>query len=117
MSVRVVLLEPETGGNIGSIARSMKNFQLNDLWVVNPKTPIDTEARKFAMRGLDILNSARIVRSLRTALRGIDLVVGTSAIAATSTSNLFRSPITPSELAQTIHTTKGKVALVFGSYT
>ncbi len=114
MSVRVILLEPETGGNIGSVARSMKNFHLNDLWIVNPKTPINNEARAFSMKGLGILTSARVVRRLRTALRGVDLVVGTSAVAATSTSNLPRFSITPLAFAKRARTTKGKVALVFG---
>ncbi len=113
-SVRVILLEPETGGNIGSIARSMRNFQLNDLWIVNPKTSINNEAKAFAMKGIDVLNSGRIVRTLRAALRGIDLVVGTSSVTATSTSNLPRFSITPYDLAKKIRTAKGKVALVFG---
>lgn len=114
LPVRVILLEPETGGNIGSVARSMRNFQLNDLWIVKPKTPINSEARAFAMKGLDVLSSARIVNTLRAALRGIDLVVGTSSVAATSTSNLSRLSITPLEFAEMIRAPKGKVALVFG---
>lgn len=113
-SVRVILLEPETGGNIGSVARSMKNFQLNDLWIVNPKTSINSEAKAFAMKGLEVLSSARKVKTLRRALRGIDLVVGTSSVAATSASNLSRLSITPSELVEKIRTAEGKVALVFG---
>lgn len=44
MKVRVILLEPEKSGNIGSVARAMKNFDLDDLWIVNPKTQINTEA-------------------------------------------------------------------------
>ncbi len=113
-SVRVVLLEPEKGGNIGSVARSMKNFQLNDLWIVNPKTPIDIEAKAFAMRGLDVLNSAKIVHTLRKPLRGVNLIVGTSSVAATSTSNLSRLSITPAELAEKVRAFKGRVAIVFG---
>ena len=31
VTVRVILLEPEKPGNIGAIARSMKNFDLRDL--------------------------------------------------------------------------------------
>lgn len=114
MSVRVILLEPETGGNIGSVARAMKNFQLNDLWIVNPKTTINSEAKAFAVKGLDVLNSAKVVRKLTAALRGVDMVVGTTAVAATSTSNLSRFSIPPAEFAAKIHTVKGKVALVFG---
>jgi tRNA/rRNA methyltransferase len=114
LSIRVIMLEPETGGNIGSVARSMKNFQLNDLWIVNPKTSINSEAKAFAMKGLEVLSSARNVKTLGRALRGIDLVVGTSSVVATSTANLSRLSITPSELVEKIRTGKGKVALVFG---
>lgn len=92
----------------------MRNFRLNDLWIVNPKTSINSEAKAFAMKGISVLNSARIVRTLRSALRGIDLVVGTSSVAATSTSNLPRFSITPLHLAKKIRAAKGKVAFVFG---
>lgn len=112
--IRVILLEPETGGNIGSVARSMKNFQLNDLWVVNPKTPVNDEARAFAMGGLGILKSAKVVSTFRKALKGVDLVVGTSSVAATSTSNLSRVSIKPAELAKKVQAIKGTIAIVFG---
>lgn len=107
-------MEPETGGNVGSVARSMKNFQLNDLWIVKPKTPINDEAMAFAMGGLDILKSAKIVGTFKKALKGVDLVVGTSSVAATSTSNLSRISIKPFELAEKVQGIKGTIALVFG---
>jgi len=112
--IRIILLEPETGGNIGSVARSMKNFQLNDLWIVNPKTPINDEARAFAMGGFDVLDSAKVVSSFRKTLKGVDLVVGTSSVAATSTSNLSRISIKPAELAKKVQAVKGTTAIVFG---
>lgn len=92
----------------------MKNFQLNDLWIVNPKTPINDEARAFAMGGLDVLKSAKVVGSFRKALKGVDLVVGTSSVAATSTSNLSRVSIKPSDLAEKVQAVKGTIAIVFG---
>jgi TrmH family RNA methyltransferase len=112
--VRIILVEPETAGNIGAVARSMKNFDLRDLWIVNPKTPLNIEARAFAMHGYDILAKARNVKKLNRALKGLDLVVGTSAIAATSRSNLARVPITPTQLAAKIHASKGSVGILFG---
>jgi tRNA/rRNA methyltransferase len=111
---RVILLEPETGGNIGAVARSMKNFRLNDLWIVNPKTSINDEAKRFAMGGLNVLKSARVVDTFKEALKGVDLVVGTSSVAATSTSNLYRVSIKPSDLAQKVQGAEGVIALVFG---
>lgn len=114
MNVRVVLVEPESAGNIGAVARSMKNFNLSDLCIVNPKTSLTLEARALAMHGYDVLTRAKKVKTLKQGLRGLDLVVGTSAIAATSTSNLARIPVTPFELAQRVGVFKGKVGILFG---
>ncbi len=114
MPVRVVLLEPEKAGNIGSVARSMKNFGLDNLWIVNPKVPISNEARAFAMHGLDVLDSAKIVQKLPEAIKRVDLIVGTSSVAATSASNLSRVSITPAEFAGRVRAFKGNVAIVFG---
>jgi TrmH family RNA methyltransferase len=114
MTVRVVLVEPEKAGNIGAVARSMKNFALSDLWIVNPKTRVTMEARAFAMHGYDVLRKAKRVKTLKQALRDLDLVVGTSAIVATGRSNIMRVPITPLALAQRISAFKGNVGIVFG---
>jgi tRNA/rRNA methyltransferase len=114
MVVRVVLLEPEKPGNIGAIARSMKNFDLDDLWIVNPKTRIEGDARAYAMRGLQILETARIVPTFDEALEDVHVVVGTSSVAAKSSSNVPRVAITPKQLAERVSSTKGSVALVFG---
>jgi len=114
MTVRVILLEPESAGNIGSVARSMKNFDQHDLWIVNPKTAIDTQAKAYAMHGFDVLSSAKIVKQMDQALIGIDVVIGTSAVAATSSTNVTRTPMTAKELAAALSSTEGKLALVFG---
>jgi len=112
--IRVILLEPEKSGNIGSVARSMRNFDLGDLWIVNPKTRINGEARAFAMRGLPILESAKIVTSFDQAIKDVDAVAGTSSVAARSSSNLSRVAITPKQLAERTSTSKGILGIVFG---
>ena len=114
MAVRIILVEPEKAGNIGAVARAMKNFDLTNLWIVNPKTTLSIEAKAFAMHGYDILAKARTVKTLRQALKGLDLVAGTSAVAATSRSNLLRVPITPAQLAAKIRACKGNVGIMFG---
>jgi TrmH family RNA methyltransferase len=114
MAPRVILLEPEKAGNIGAIARSMKNFDLHDLWIVNAKVAIDGEARAYSMRGLDILTSARIARTLGEATQEVDVIVGTSSVVARSTSNLSRLAITPEQLAVKVWASKGTVGVVFG---
>ena len=92
----------------------MKNFDQHDLWIVNPKTTIDNEAIAYAMHGSDVLSSAKIVKMLREATVGIDIVVGTTSVAAKSPTNVTRTPLTPRQLAHRLVSTKGKVALVFG---
>lgn len=114
MPVRVILLEPEKSGNIGAVARAMRNFELDDLWIVRPKAEIDGEARAFAMRGLLILESARIVASLDEALKGVHVVAGTTSIAARRSSNVSRVAITPRQLAERVSKSTGTAGIVFG---
>jgi TrmH family RNA methyltransferase len=114
MTIRVVLVEPEKAGNIGAVARAMKNFALSDLCIVNSKTRLTMEARAFAMHGYDVLHRSRKVKTLRQSLRNLDLVVGTSAVASTSRSNITRVSMTPAELARRISEFEGKVGIVFG---
>jgi tRNA/rRNA methyltransferase len=114
LGIRVILLEPEQSGNVGAVARSMKNFGLNDLWIVNPKATVDGEAQAYAMGGRRILESAKIVRNLHRALRGVSVLVGTSAVVVERSSNISRYSITPSQLAEKIAKTKGTVGIVFG---
>jgi tRNA/rRNA methyltransferase len=111
---RVVLVEPEKEGNIGSIARSMRNFGLTDLCIVSPKTSIGGEAYRYATKGKEILRKARIVKTLHDALSGIDRVVGTTAIVGTSSRNILRLVVDPSQLASRVAGTTGSVALLFG---
>jgi len=92
----------------------MKNFDQHDLWIVKPKTPLTIEARALAMHGFDVLSSAKIVRKLSDATKGIDLMAGTSSIVAKSPSNVIRTPLTPREFSQNFALTKGKVAILFG---
>ena len=114
MTIRVVLVEPESAGNIGAIARSMKNFALSDLWIVNAKTPLTMEARALAMHGYDVLRSAKRVKTLNQALSNLNLIVGTSAIVAASRSNVTRIPITPLELGVRASSFRGNVGILFG---
>lgn len=114
MEIRVVLVEPEHGGNIGSVARLMKNFGLNELWLVNPKAEIGEEARAFASHAQEILAGANIVETLDKALSGVGYVVGTTSILAKHTSNINRVSITPREFARTVWEVGCKVALLLG---
>ncbi len=76
---RVVLVEPLNDGNVGAVARSMKNFGLDELVLVRP-CAIGEEALKRAMHGMDVLKGARTVFSDDEALKGADFVAATSGV-------------------------------------
>jgi len=107
----VILVEPKYEGNIGSIARVMKNFGFEDLVLVKPPK-LGREARRMSMHGFDVLEAARVVGSLREVEGNFDVLVATSAVSATD-KNSIRSPVTPEALSEALKTS-GKVGLVFG---
>jgi len=112
-SIRVVLVEPKNEGNVGAVARAMRNFDVRDLVLVDP-CPLGDEARKRAMHGIDVLERARTVERLDDAIRESDLVVGTSGIKTESERKFARIAISPRDLAQRIGPMGGTVALLFG---
>jgi len=110
---RVVLIEPLNDGNIGAIARSMKNFGLEELVLVRP-CAIGEEATKRAMHGIDILNNARTVFTDDEAFDGIDFIAATSGVDTVNEKNFSRISMSPREFAEKIRGTEGKMALLFG---
>ena len=114
LKFRVVLVEPEHEGNVGSIARLMKNFDLSKLCLVNPKIEIGNGAYSLAVHAGDILEEASIVEYLEDALNWVQWVVGTTSIVAKKPGNLRRTAITLEELAEQMMNRKDKVALLFG---
>ncbi len=78
--IRIVLVEPAGALNLGSIARVMKNMGLTQLVIVNPQCEVlGEEASKMAVHAIDLLQSARIVPDLPTALAGCTRVIATTA--------------------------------------
>ena len=59
--VRVVLIDPSHPGNIGSVARAMKNMALEDLILVRPRSFPHAESVALAAGADDILARARVV--------------------------------------------------------
>lgn len=77
--IRVVLVNTTHPGNIGGVARAMKNMGLEKLYLVEPKEFPSQRAFQRAANALDILDNAVIVDNLDDALVDCGLVVGTSA--------------------------------------
>lgn len=114
MKIRVVLVEPEHDGNIGLIARSMKNFGYEDLWIVKPRAELGIGSTMCASHAQDLLAKARVVSDLDEALKSCDYAVATTAIVGKSSSNLIRKSITLREFAEKAAEARGKLAILFG---
>lgn len=76
--IRIVLVDPKHPGNIGAVARAMKNTGLSRLYLVNPADHTSGEARAMAHGSGDILYGATVVSSLPEALADVSFTVGTS---------------------------------------
>lgn len=111
-NIRIVLVEPKGSGNIGSVARAMKNMGLKELAIVGGGRTESFWARAMAVHAKDVLQGARRFATLREAVADCGLVVGT-----TRRSGLYRSHSrSPREVAQRIISSSrsAKCALVFG---
>jgi len=107
----VILVEPKYDGNIGSVARVMKNFGFSRLVLVNPPE-IGSDGRRKAMHALDVLKGAETASSLAELKKDFDFLVATSAKVA-GDKNSRRTPVPPEELALAVGK-EGRVGLVFG---
>ncbi len=65
MSIRIVLVGTTHPGNIGAVARAMKNMGLSDLALVNPRFFPHDEATARASGATDILDNAVVVNDTR----------------------------------------------------
>jgi len=111
-NVRIVMVRPHGSGNIGSVARAMKNVGAKELAIVGSARTQSFWARAMAVHGREILRDAERYNSIREAIADCTLVVGTTCRAG-----LYRSHSqTPRDLAPAIAAAarKGKVALLFG---
>jgi TrmH family RNA methyltransferase len=77
--IRIVLVEPSHPGNIGAVARAMKNMALRELVLVKPKQFPHPEATARASGADDLLEQARVVESVSEALEGCGFVAATTS--------------------------------------
>ena len=126
ISFTIVLVRPEHAGNIGSIARVMKNFDFEKLVIFNPIEEIKLiksyEAQGFAMHGKDILLNAEIIEveneeqymsEFTKYLKDFDLVIATTARGMRYT-NIRRLAIFPEDLTIPVSEEPLDIAVLLG---
>jgi TrmH family RNA methyltransferase len=112
VKVRIVLVQPQEGGNVGAAARAMKNFGFTDLWIVgdSEKHAIDEKSTWWAMGADDVLESVTRVESLPEAFVDCAVTVATTAVRARQVSE----QMTPVDVARLPLGEEDRIALVFG---
>ncbi|MFB6281635.1 MAG: RNA methyltransferase [Haloferacaceae archaeon] len=111
----VVVVDAETPGNVGTIARAMKNFGFDDLRLVDPP-PIEPGDEAYGFAGHareDVLPNATVT-TLDAVVEGFH-TVGCTAITGEDSRRHVRFPYrTPADLADSLQDVAARTALVFG---
>ena len=112
-NIYIVFVECETPGNIGFLARTMANFGLKNLVLINPPT-LTNDAYYQATHGKYIVENAKIYQTLDEFYQSqrIDFKVASTGMAGGSY-NLSRIPVNPEELGKSMNVSN-KIAILFG---
>lgn len=111
--IYVVLIEPETAGNVGAVARVMSNFGFENLVLINPKCDyLSSEAIARSKHGSDILKKA-LIKDMQF-LNELDVKIATSSKVG-GPRNVFRTPVDVRNVGTLIPKDANlKIGLIFG---
>ena len=75
-----ILVRPQMGENIGSVARAIKNFNIKYLRIVNPRCNWPSQkALATSVGAKDILRSAKIYNSIEKAIGDLDIIFASTS--------------------------------------
>ena len=78
ITIKVVLVEPAGTINIGSVARLCENFSVDELRLVSPKCNyLAQDAKRMAVKGVKILEQAKVYEGLNEALSDCSRIIAT----------------------------------------
>ena len=111
-NIRIVMVHTTHPGNIGAVARAMKNMCLSQLYLVKPRSFPSEEAIARSSGAVDILEEATVTQTLEEAVADCQLVIGTSARERAADWPVY----SPRECGRLMvdASQKGNVALVMG---
>ena len=113
--ISVAVVDAETPGNVGTIARSMKNFGLSELLLVDPPD-LDPDGEAYGFAGQareDILPDARAV-SFDHLVENYHTIACTATTNEDASSHVRYPARTPAELADSLRGVKADTCVVFG---
>ena len=109
-NVHFILVRPQIGENIGSVARAIKNFNITKLRIVNPRCRWPNEkALATSVGAKDILKSTKIYNTLEKSVGDLNVVFATSS----RIRKMNKRIISINDLKKKINS-KYKIGIVFG---
>lgn len=109
----VILVEPQFRDNVGHVARSMLNFGVGELILVNAP-PVDDQTRNRAVHAQDVLNAARHFDSLKDVKAEFPTLVAFAARISTLNKAHRRMSDALPDVARRLEPVGGRIGLVFG---
>ena len=113
----VILVQTQHPGNAGAAARGAANFGVTDLRFVAPRGDVlGKEAQDRAVHAKGLLRADRVYPTLKEALAGVSLAVGTTARTAVAANRFRRKPLDVRDHLDGLAAAKwdGQLAYVFG---
>ena len=109
-NVHFILVKPQIGENIGSVARAIKNFNITKLRIINPRCEWPNQkALATSVGAKDILKSTKIYNSLEKSIDNLDIVFATTS----RIRKMNKRIISVIDLKKKINK-KQKIGIVFG---
>ena len=106
----IILVNPQLAENIGMVARAMKNCDIKELRLVNPKQDATSQIALRASSGSDeILLNSKVYSSTKDALADLEIVYASTA----RPRHQVKEVLTPQHMANNYPTDK-KVGFMFG---
>ena len=79
-NIYFILVRPQIGENIGSVARALKNFNITKLRIVSPRCNWPNQkALATAVGAKDILNSSKIYNSIEKSVGDLDVIFASTS--------------------------------------
>jgi len=108
----ILIMEPQSPGNLGSIARAAKNMGVTTIRLINPAPFLTEEAYRLAHGSKEVLESFVCFDTLQEAIADIQVLVGTTMRHREKQWPMYE----PKELAEHLipHSQESKIGILFG---
>jgi len=79
-NIHFILVRPQMGENIGSVARAIKNFNIKHLRIVNPRCYWPNQkALATSVGAKDILNTTKVYNSVEKSIEDLDIIFASTS--------------------------------------